>query len=61
MEEKNVVTVEEKKTETPTVAKKEKKSAWQIFLNFLMMGGFLLILVLGVVIAIVVSLVFKCK
>ena len=61
MEEKNVVTVEEKKTETPTVAKKEKKSAWQIFLNFLMMGGFLVILIIGVAIAIAISIVFKCK
>jgi hypothetical protein len=34
---------------------KEKKGFWGAFINFLAMGGFLVILVVGVVIAIVVS------
>ena len=36
-------------------ATKEKKGFWSAFINFLAMGGFLVILVVGVVIAIVVS------
>jgi len=36
-------------------AKKEKKGFWGAFITFLSMGGFLVILVLGVVIAIFVS------
>lgn len=34
---------------------KEKKGFWSAFINFLAMGGFLVLLVVGVVIAIVVS------
>jgi hypothetical protein len=34
---------------------KEKKGFWSAFINFLAMGGFLVILVVGVVIAVVVS------
>lgn len=34
---------------------KEKKGFWNAFINFLAMGGFLVILVVGVVIAIIVS------
>jgi hypothetical protein len=34
---------------------KQKKGFWSTFINFLAMGGFLVILVVGVVIAIVVS------
>jgi len=36
-------------------ATKEKKGFWGAFVNFLAMGGFRVILVLGAVIAIVVS------
>jgi hypothetical protein len=36
-------------------ATKGKKGFWGAFINFLAMGGFLVILVVGVVIAIVVS------
>lgn len=39
--------------ETSTI--KEKKGFWSVFMNFLAYGGFLVILVVGVVIAIVVS------
>lgn len=38
---------------------KEKKGFWSMFINFLAMGGFLVILVVGVVIAIVVSTLSK--
>jgi hypothetical protein len=34
---------------------KEKKGFWGAFINFLAMGGFLVLLVVGVVIAIVIS------
>lgn len=34
---------------------KEKKGFWGTFINFLAMGGFLVLLVVGVVIAIVIS------
>ena len=34
---------------------KEKKGFWNAFMNFLAMGGFLVLLVVGVVIAIVIS------
>lgn len=61
MEEKTVVTEEEKKNEGQISLKKEKKSAWSKFANFLMMGGFLVIIILGFVIAMVISIVFKCK
>jgi hypothetical protein len=37
---------------------KKKKSGWAKFGNFLMMGGFLLILIGGVIIAVVISLLF---
>jgi len=36
-------------------ATKEKKGFWSSFMNFLAYGGFLVILVIGVVIAIVIS------
>jgi hypothetical protein len=36
-------------------AAKEKKGFWGAFLNFLAMGGFLVLLIVGVVIAIVIS------
>lgn len=56
MVEQTVVT-EETKTEEVTVSEvKKKKSGWGIFLNFLMYGGWLLILLIGVVLAIVISL-----
>jgi hypothetical protein len=35
---------------------KEKKGFWSAFINFLAMGGFQVVLVVGVVIAIIVSL-----
>jgi len=35
--------------------KKEKKGFWSAFINFLAMGGFLVLLVVGVVIAVVIS------
>ena len=34
---------------------KEKKGFWSAFMNFLAMGGFLVIMVVGVVIVIIVS------
>jgi hypothetical protein len=39
---------------------KKKKSGWDRFFNFLAMGGFLLILVVGVVIAIAISSLIGC-
>jgi hypothetical protein len=36
-------------------ATKEKKGFWSAFINFLAMGGFLVLLVVGVVIALVIS------
>ena len=38
---------------------KEKKGFWSAFISFLSMGGFLVILVLGVAIAVFVSYVTK--
>ena len=38
---------------------KKKKSGWAKFGNFLMMGGFLLVLVVGVIIAVLISLLFS--
>ncbi len=38
---------------------KEKKGFWNAFINFLAMGGSLVILVVGIVIAIVVSTLTK--
>ena len=35
--------------------KKQKKGFWSAFINFLAMGGFLVVLVVGVVIAVIVS------
>jgi hypothetical protein len=34
---------------------KEKKGFWSAFINFLAMGGFLVVLIVGVVIAVVIS------
>jgi hypothetical protein len=34
---------------------KEKKGFWSAFISFLAMGGFLVVLVVGVVIAVIVS------
>jgi hypothetical protein len=38
---------------------KEKKGFWSEFINFLAMGGFLVVLVVGVVIAILISTLTK--
>ena len=38
---------------------KEKKGFWSAFINFLAMGGFLVVLVVGVVIAILISTLMK--
>jgi hypothetical protein len=50
---KTEVTMNVEKAET---APAKKKTFWQGFLNFLMMGGFLVILIIGVAIAIGISL-----
>lgn len=34
---------------------KEKKGFWSAFINFLAMGGFLVVLIVGVVVAVIVS------
>jgi len=39
---------------------KKKKSGWGRFLTFLTMGGFILILVVGVILAIVISSLLHC-
>ena len=62
MGEQTLVTGEEKKTEAESVAKKEqsRKRKWLgWFGTFLMMGGWMVIVVLGLIIAIVISLNFK--
>ena len=64
MAEQTPVTGEEKKTEDETVPKKEqsKKMKWLNRVgHFMMMGGFLLVLILGVVIYIVIATTFHCK
>lgn len=38
---------------------KQKKGFWNAFINFLAMGGFLVLLVVGVVIAILISTLTK--
>jgi hypothetical protein len=40
-------------------ATKGKKGFWSAFFNFLAMGGFLVVLVVGVVIAILISTLMK--
>jgi uncharacterized membrane protein len=50
-----------KKEEAGAAEVKKKKTFWDGFLNFLMMGGFLLILVAGVALAVAISILFKCK
>jgi hypothetical protein len=40
---------------------KKKRTFWEGFMNFLMMGGFILVLIAGVAIAIGISILFKCK
>lgn len=51
------------KVESETAAKegKAKKKWLNRFVSFLIMGGWLLILFLGVALTIVFSIVFKCK
>jgi uncharacterized membrane protein len=49
------------KEETPTAEVKKKSTFWGKFANFLMMGGFLVVLVLGVVLVVAISVLFKCK
>jgi uncharacterized membrane protein len=50
-----------KKEEAPTAEVKKKKTFWGGFVNFLMMGGFLVVLIVGVALMVVISVVFKCK
>ncbi len=40
---------------------KPKRTFWNVLLNFLMMGGFIVVLIAIVAIAIGVSILFKCK
>ncbi len=40
-------------------ATKQTKGFWSVFINFLAMGGFLVVLVVGVVIAILISALTK--
>ena len=63
MSEQTPNTGEQGKKEEATVAKetKGKKKFLDRFVTFLIYGGWLLILFLGVAITIVVSIVFKCK
>lgn len=51
---------EEKMTQTNTPEPKKKKSFWDGFIKFLSMGGFLLLIVVGVVIAVVISSLIGC-
>jgi len=46
---------------TEAATPQKKKTFWEKFFNFLMMGGFILVLILGVVIAVGISIVFQCK
>ncbi len=48
-----------KSTETKATEPKKKKTFWGWFMNFLMMGGFIVMLILAVALMIVISLVFK--
>jgi hypothetical protein len=55
-------TIPAQETAAPeAAAPKKKNSFWSGFAKFLYMGGFMLILILGVVIMIVISSVFHCK
>ncbi len=49
IEEKKAVAGEEKK----------KRTWWDVFVNFLAMGGFLVLLVVGAALAILISRLFK--
>ena len=40
---------------------KKKKGFWGKFMTFLMMGGFIVVLIVIVALFIAISLVFKCK
>jgi hypothetical protein len=51
---------ENKNSNAETTTVKKKKTFWQGFLSFLMMGGFLIVLIVGVAIAIGISLLVKC-
>ena len=58
METAETTTKAEKATDVTTKPKK-KKGFWSAFLNFLAMGGFLLVLIAIVGIAILISVLFK--
>ena len=57
-EEKKVVAEKIEKANTENVPKK-KKTFWEKFMNFLMMGGFIVILIGVVAIVVVVELLMK--
>jgi len=51
---------EEMQTQPNVPETKKKKSGWERFFKFLSMGGFLLILFVGVAIAIAISYLIGC-
>ena len=51
--------IKEEKTTGVTTKPKKKKGFWSAFVNFLSMGGFMLILFAIVGIAILISVLFK--
>ena len=51
--------VKEEKITTEATKPKKKKGFWPAFINFLAMGGFLLVLIFIVGIAIAISVIFK--
>jgi hypothetical protein len=57
------VNTPEKKTPEVKVGEEIKKAKgfWGKFATFLMMGGFILVLIVGVALMVVISIVFKCK
>ena len=62
MSEQPVNTPEKKKPEIKIGEEiKKGKGFWGKFLSFLMMGGFIVVLILGVAIMIGISILFKCK
>jgi hypothetical protein len=51
--------IKEEKATSVEDKPKEKKGFWSAFINFLAMGGFLLVLIVFVGIAILISVLFK--
>jgi len=49
------------KTEEKAPEVKKKRTFWGAFVNFLMMGGFIVVLIVLVALFIGLSILFKCK